>query len=146
MKKIQFRAIGKLMKGNDVGERHKLFFTLDDLMRGQPNFAYPEHFDFSEWTGLFDKNGKEVYEGDIMKVLDRDWVDAEKDTNIYIVYWYKGGFMLVNKVGIEEKEKDIPNTYNKDWLETSLYKGYGRDKFEIIGNIYENPELITNNK
>ena len=104
--------------------------------------ALGDKVELNQWTGLHDKNGKEIYEGDIMKVLDRDWSDAEKDTKILIVYYRNDRYILINKAGIEESEKSEPNIYSKEWYEVSLFREYGRDKFEIIGNIYEKPELI----
>ena len=71
-------------------------------------------------TGLTDKNGKEIFEGDILKV--NDWLE--------VVSFSEEKAMFVSK------EIGFP--------ETSLYDLFNTDIFEveIIGNIYENPELL----
>ena len=70
-----------------------------------------------QYTGLPDKNGKEIYEGDIVK-LDH-W-----KPNIWQVGFDRGGFCFFNKKKVF--------AHDAKYLE----------KCEIIGNIYENPELL----
>ena len=80
-----------------------------------------------QYTGLKDKNGKEIYEGDIITT------DLERP---YLVVEYRNGaFMLNCNDGLEDYY-DIFFATSEDPKE--VYK-YG----EVIGNIYENPELIT---
>lgn len=62
-----------------------------------------------QFTGLLDKNGKEVYEGDILQI---DWLSPA----VVVVKWKAQGWSPFIKQG------------NTDW--------------EVIGNIYENPELL----
>lgn len=82
---------------------------------GSSNCVNPD-LTIMQFTGLLDKNGKEIYEGDIC-------LDFRLDENV--VFWGDGGFYVRNyhAEGIRAV----------DWLD---------DKSEVIGNVYENPELL----
>ncbi len=79
-----------------------------------------ERFVVQQFTGLHDKNGKEIYEGDIL--------GADSVTGTYEVYWSEHQAAWAAKGG---------TAHLPAWL-NSFTLG-----LEVIGNIYENPELLT---
>lgn len=76
---------------------------------------------FMEYTGLKDKNGVEIYDGDILRGYHAFLAEAP----IYQVYWNEGGFVVRDDKGMR---------YNIGDVEC--------DDMEVIGNIYANPELM----
>ena len=90
-------------------------------------------------TGLRDKNGKEIYEGDILNL----YVSSKKLYR-YQVKYEIGSFMLVS----QDEIFDFPNVWNDNVYPLSqLYFEYQNEEnyieqCEVVGNIYENPELL----
>lgn len=79
-------------------------------------------------TGLRDKNGKEIFEGDI--VTDGDVISNIK-------YHQTLGFYMINKYGF-----GIPFGQGVDVEYFEDFAVHVSKTFEVIGNIYENPKLL----
>ena len=78
-----------------------------------------------QYTGITDKNGRKIFEGDIIKIPDDYEEFGHNAGEIYEIYFGCGGFRLKPK-------------YSKArgyWLEDDRM-------VEVIGNIHDNPELL----
>ncbi|MEW4192185.1 YopX family protein [Bacillus altitudinis] len=101
-----------------------------------------KHGDYMQFTGLKDCNGVEIYEGDI----------------IHCVHWFFNGDEIEEhftaSVGFRDGSftlENIKSRYYSDFTGEENGKGicwigdvnYCEEDYEVIGNIYENPELLT---
>jgi len=93
-----------------------------------------EEFDLPlmQFTGLLDRNGKEIYEGDIVRGIDNEdegcgWSSKAKVKGVveYNIQW---GY----RFQLKDHTQRILDLYSLQ-----------QNTFQVIGNIYENPELLT---
>lgn len=96
---------------------------------------WPDEAEIMQYTGLKDKNGKEIYEGDILEMEVDDefsFMSAAKDRRITREVTWQINYGAGWNFGQSHKDGD------KRWS----YPFY-QQECEVIGNIYENPELLT---
>jgi hypothetical protein len=108
MREIKFRAWAinakKMYSWEQMLEQRKHFASW---------FMWTDMYKLMQFTGLRDKNGREIYEGDILK-----------DTgNIRRVLYNTPSFVLVDENGF-------------------FYWTYNTDEYEVIGNVHDNPDLL----
>ena len=115
MREIKFRAWDK---------NTKIMIHWDYLVKSRISFRNfrwallsenSENFELMQYTGIKDANGIEVYEGDVLKDHNEYWE----------VRFFDGAFWVASIRGNAESELLCGNDY-----------------MEIIGNRYENPELL----
>lgn len=167
MREIKFRGFGifEWVYGSLVGDGDKLYIVEEIENHGGGTDLHATVWSevstesVGEFTGLNDKNGKEIYEGDIVQykhyyAIKRWWrnmneipeiekrVQEQRDNYViekqHIVF-ADGGFYLgydINGRDIDRGEKYKKGSGNASDFEEKYWD------FEVIGNIYENPELI----
>jgi hypothetical protein len=113
-RQIKFRAWHK---------EHKEFIFSEDVSGGYWGDCVldcaEQYEPLQQFTGLLDKNGKEIYEGDVLN-------NGDEGAN-WSVQWCEGGYWCLC-----DKELCESRPVNSLSL------------LEVIGNIYQNPELLTN--
>lgn len=104
-----------------------------DMGTRNPAFDKPlDNYVIMQYTGLKDRNGKEIYEGDILKC---DFSKDHKDGfhSIQVIEFYEGSFGSRNK----DDHFRIPALFSGRATE-----GMNLNYFEVIGNIHEHKHLL----
>jgi len=120
---VDMEGIGMLFDGQ--------FIVCDEC----GNFAYlsPDRYIPMQYTGLKDKDGKEIFEGDLIQVSDIGIAE--------VIY----GFHITSKDSWWVEHGTMGFTLK--WVGTDDHSELQSSKdLEIIGNIYENPELLGEEK
>lgn len=122
MREIKFRVWDNVVNCMYTPDQEPDMWRIKDAMNGV--VLYPDGI-LMQFTGLKDKNGKHIYEGDVVKCHDHP---TGIDDCITSVGFQEGCFVAkANGLAL--------NVYGTAWT-------------EVIGNIWENPELLKsmNNK
>jgi len=134
---IKFRAWDKKRKMmlRDYKQLYNIYLDLNGNIKVHQYLSamdfetsHNNRFELMRYTGLKDKNGKEIYEGDILK-SEYTSIGIPKEKNCHPVFWGNGRWNCDHSI----------NNCCKPW------RGDLNDHHlseEIIGNIYENPDLI----
>jgi len=143
----------KQEKENQTGHSRVLKFRawdkVNEKMVDVIDFAcmnHPDKYEVMQFTGLKDKNGKEIYEGDILLIPDtyinqitEDGGPTEDEPHLSeVIFWESAFGAKIRESGVVFNSGFVSFTHMGE--EISLMNG--KSEIEIIGNIYENPDLI----
>jgi uncharacterized phage protein (TIGR01671 family) len=105
----------------DGGDRYGMF-----LPAIESKMYIGGNYEIMQYTGLKDKNGKEIYEGDIVKISGP---------------YFRKSIQEIMLIGYDTSRAWFGVV---DVLHTVSLSAFDNEKdIEVIGNIYENPDLIT---
>lgn len=133
MRAIKFRAWDTQAEEILYGVEH----TYDGYKVSMPSFGAlldcPDFYIVMQYTGLKDKNGKEIYEGDILELRANPF---NRKRDLFQVVFKDGGF------------RDEWNNYIGQYLPPDIRNKQGgrvrlNEACEVVGNIYENKELLN---
>ena len=130
-REIRFRVWDDDKIENKATMDEMIYFDLSNV----PEYYIGGNYHIMQYTGLKDKNGKEVYEGDI--IVTR-YSGGDRKGQIYYGDVIKWGVYNIGCNGYEYP-MEVVGPYVK---EEYLYGLMIEERSEIIGNIYENPELL----
>lgn len=128
MREIKFRAWQPCSEQNEAGDVIDCGFmeTWEEMIEEGLELYFDGKTILMQFTGLLDRNGKEIYEGDVVKYNNA----AKGRSN-----WSKP----VEIVWRQDRAKfDFHTNHEDGWS----FGGLIYEEYEIIGNIYENSELL----
>lgn len=110
-----------------IGDRH-FILTAFGADKGFTDFVEIDSDTVCEYTGLQGKNGRKIFEGDIVRRIDLHNV---KEPSVgFIEYDTENTSFLIHWANIQKYSATFP------W----------KDRIEIIGNVFDNPELLKGGK
>jgi len=174
-REIKFRAW--VFNGSFFSKDHMINNWANTYCAGEIGFQLDESIAvLMQYTGLKDKNGKEIYEGDLLNIFFtssegehiHDCIYEARISSLWGVefnfiklLWESHGYnqytlstLLTSKYGSLDTDfrnqnydkLSITNKWEENHLQRNRWKGNDYSNyFEVIGNTYENPELLKGN-
>lgn len=135
MREIKFRAWQKhhrKMLPVKIIDFNRNTITVDYGEKTIPRFNTfdMENFELMQYTGLKDKNGTEIYEGDIVKAKDPYKLNSKERFYTCEVVFTDGALFMLKHKTVKWGKEEV-HYYNMRIME-----------IEVIGNIHDNPELL----
>lgn len=149
MREIKFRGKGK----DNIGEIETgdwlyggIVFDNDRYWIDIPYYGniIVDNNTLGQYTGLKDKNGVEIYEGDILEINEKGRKLLGTETKLYdkyqVVLEKDGCYMNMSNIQYKESIK------NKEFLgRITYFLWITKEYATVVGNIYDNPELLEKN-
>lgn len=113
----------------------------DDTMRVDPETI-------GQYTGLKDKNGKRIFEGDVFRFPDEVWKSYYTSCGTEYNSWEVENYGVVGFCEESAKYDFVKYKYNENSVEADLHENGTLDfveflaELEVIGTIHDNPELL----
>lgn len=110
-----------------------------------------EHFPFvkvipstiGQYTGLTDKNGKKIFQGDIIKYTRTKWNEPLHSDNWKDIVSFHEIYFDENEGSFKQKHyTDKGNLIASGYMSSFVDVRADENKIEVIGNVYDNPELL----
>ena len=151
-REIKFRAYDKedermtYFDDEDYLYHCPFILRLEQVFKKDSNYDDYEDFEYKDvtdkielmqYTGLHDKNGKEIYEGDIIE-FSYDEFTGNFDTKVGKgIVEFIGGAFYIKPFEIEGKK--VEDIDNGEWF---LLYAVNVDTLKVIGNVYDNKNLL----
>lgn len=126
--KLKFRAWHKSKE--IMSEVNRIDFWSEEIETVDFDESYLEEVELMRAIGIEDKNGIELFEGDIVKRYKNPILKAGQEYEIETVIQRDASFVLGQKVGENVKTMSFGTQFSRS------------DLLEVVGNIYETPELL----
>lgn len=130
---IKFRAYGQLPHMSEP----KMIYDWQDSIDIESYCFNNEYVTLMQFTGLKDKSNNEIYQGDIVKIRawGKEYIGIVKFGNHHL--YCEGGYVSVDAFGFYVADPDDDDDFIAPDDELTMF-----NEMEVIGNIYENPELL----
>lgn len=109
-----------------ITESGQVVVVEQEFVTSSPDYVFVDYLAVMQSTGLKDKNGQEIFERDIVQFEDCYTETDFLYVNTGIVEWSQGSFTITNRYSVE-----MGDLLDGEFLDVT-----------IIGNVYENPELL----
>lgn len=109
---------------------------IDGIFEDDDNFEYIRTDTLGQYIGMKDRNSKEIYEGDILRQWIIDEVEEEGGHWWYAVVEKHNGCYILKEIDFDYSKTCFPEYY--------IFACNEAPNSEVIGNIFDNPEMLNN--